>query len=353
LSPRNTITNAQSTLRGNAGRPARKRLSVMAATAVAAAGIGAAAASAGATSADGMTNLAMDVHAGTVASATHTPTTATDAIIGLGAHANAAATRSQQLSGLRLVASPNVPASQSAGSVLAAVAAHADLAGKNAPPAAKQALAAPGKAAATPAKPAAAKPAVVKPAAVKAAPAAAMPAPAKPAAKPAPAKPVAAKLAKPAPAKAAQPYLIYDSVTPTSIPAHQQVATYADGAYAASSSSVAGRGNVLWIDTNGSDPKANALDVEPGDATPAGAALWVNAKLNADHSATAIVYTMISDWQQVKSNVAGLPNWMQSHVRYWIADPTGVPHVVPGSNATQWYWGNNYDITTANPGFEG
>jgi hypothetical protein len=25
--------------------------------------------------------------------------------------------------------------------------------------------------------------------------------------------------------------------------------------------------------------------------------------------------------------------------------------VVPGSHATQWYWGDHYDITTANPGF--
>jgi hypothetical protein len=24
---------------------------------------------------------------------------------------------------------------------------------------------------------------------------------------------------------------------------------------------------------------------------------------------------------------------------------------VPGSNATQWYWGNSFDITTANPDF--
>jgi hypothetical protein len=151
----------------------------------------------------------------------------------------------------------------------------------------------------------------------------------------------------------ARPYLIYDSVSPSAIPAGQQVATYADGNYAASPSSIAGRGNVLWIDTNGSDPAANALDVEPGDATPAGAAMWVGAKLNANHAATAIVYTMISDWQSVKDDIAGLPGWMQSHVRYWIADPTGVPHVVPGSNATQWYWGANYDITTANPGFQG
>ena len=314
----------------------------MAATAVAAAGIGAAVASVGATSANAMTNLAMDSHAASVSAVGRSPATATDAIIGLASHANAATTKPQQLSGLRLVVSPNVPAPQSAASVVAAAAAHADDASKGAPATAKQAPAAPGKPAPAEAAPAPAKPAPAKLAAAKPA--------AKPAAsKPAPAKPVA----KPAPAKPAQPYLIYDSVTPTSIPAHQQVATYANGAYAASASSVAGRGNVLWIDTNGSDPKANVLDVEPGDATPAGAAVWVNAKLNADRSGTAIVYTMFSDWQQVKANVAGLPNWMQSHVRYWIADPSGVPHVVPGSNATQWYWGNNYDITTANPGFQG
>ncbi len=154
-----------------------------------------------------------------------------------------------------------------------------------------------------------------------------------------------------APAAPAKPYDFYDSVTPTAIPAGQEVATYADGNYAASPASVAGRTHVLWIDANGSDPSADALDIEPGDATPVGAAQWVQAKLSADHGAVAILYTMMSEWQAVKDNVAALPTWMQSHVRYWIADPTGVPHVVPGSNATQWYWGNNYDISTANPGF--
>jgi hypothetical protein len=109
---------------------------------------------------------------------------------------------------------------------------------------------------------------------------------------------------------------------------------------------------VLWIDTNGSDPAASALDVEPGDATPAGAAQWVQAKLGAQPHSVAILYTMRADWQQVKDNVGTLPTWMQSRVRYWIADPTGIPHMVDGANATQWYWGSNYDITTANPGFE-
>jgi hypothetical protein len=41
---------------------------------------------------------------------------------------------------------------------------------------------------------------------------------------------------------------------------------------------------------------------------------------------------------------------MQHQVRWWIADPTGTPHIVPGADATQWYWGHSYDITTARPG---
>ena len=43
---------------------------------------------------------------------------------------------------------------------------------------------------------------------------------------------------------------------------------------------------------------------------------------------------MLSRWQQVKGAVAGPPAWMPSRVRYWIADRTGVPHVVAGSSTT-------------------
>jgi len=153
------------------------------------------------------------------------------------------------------------------------------------------------------------------------------------------------------PAAPAGPYRIYDSVTPSSIPAHAPVATYADGGYAVSPSQVAGRGHVLWIDTNGSDPRASALDVEPGDATPSMAASWAWHKLHAAANSVAIIYTMRSEWPAAQAAVHTLPPQMQSHVRWWIADPTGVPHIVPGASATQWYWGPNYDITTASPGF--
>ncbi len=151
----------------------------------------------------------------------------------------------------------------------------------------------------------------------------------------------------PAPAK---PYLMYDSTTPSSIPGNQPIATYANGNFAVPASQVAGK-NVMWIDTNGSDPHAAALDVEPGDATPAIAAAWTKAKLTAQPDSLAHIYTMRSEWPAVQAAVASLPHSMQTHVRWWIADPTGVPHVVPGSQATQWYWGQNYDISTVTPSF--
>lgn len=153
----------------------------------------------------------------------------------------------------------------------------------------------------------------------------------------------------PAPQLAA-PYYVYDSTVPTAIPTGQPAAVYATGAYA--TPDVVGHAQVLWIDTNGTDPAANALDVEPGDVTPQAAAPWVDAHLTDYPNTVAIVYTMRSDWPAVQASMGTLPAWMQPHVRYWIADPTDVPHVLPGSSATQWYWGSSYDISTADPNFD-
>jgi hypothetical protein len=148
-----------------------------------------------------------------------------------------------------------------------------------------------------------------------------------------------------------RPYQMYDSVTPSAIPGGKAVATYADGPYAATPSQLTGR-HVTWIDTNGTDPKgATVLDVEPGDATPAGAATWAAQRLNAHPANLAVIYTMRSEWPATQAAISTLPHWQQHHIRYWIADPTGVPHVIPGSSATQWYWGTHYDISTVNPGF--
>jgi hypothetical protein len=148
-----------------------------------------------------------------------------------------------------------------------------------------------------------------------------------------------------------KPFLVYDSVNPQAIPGDPVVATYADGPHPDPPSAVANFSHVMWVDIDASDPHADALDIEPGCATPSEAPGWVSARLNADPHGVAILYTMISQWATVKADVSSLPAWMQSRIRWWIADPTGSPHVVPGSQATQWYWGQNYDISTALPGF--
>jgi hypothetical protein len=156
------------------------------------------------------------------------------------------------------------------------------------------------------------------------------------------------------PAQAAsppQPYLIYDSLTPEAIPPGQVVATYATGPLAPSPSEVAGRSTVLWIDTTGTDYAAPALDVEPGNVGPAQAATWAYGRLSSYPKAFADVYTFLSEWPACQAAIATLPAWMQARVHWWIADPTGVPHMVPGAWATQWYWGPNYDISTATSGF--
>src|SRR5262249_51413925 len=137
-----------------------------------------------------------------------------------------------------------------------------------------------------------------------------------------------------------QPYQFYDSVTPQAIPAGAEVATYATGAHPIPASTVVGRKHVLWIDTLATDPQGTAaLDVEPGCATPSQVPGWVSSRLRSHPGQVAIVYMSLSEWSLVKADVASLPSWMQSRIRWWVADPTGVPHIVPGAQATQYYWG--------------
>jgi hypothetical protein len=170
------------------------------------------------------------------------------------------------------------------------------------------------------------------------------------------AAPKAAPSSRPSPkpgpsASAAQPYEFYDSIDPETVPAGAEVATYATGANPTPVSLVAGRKKVLWIDTEGTDPEAQVIDVEPGCASPSQVPQWVQSHLTDDPGSVAIVYTTISEWSQVQQDVSALPASMQADIRWWIADPTGYPHIVPGSQATQWYWGPNYDESEALPSF--
>lgn len=157
-----------------------------------------------------------------------------------------------------------------------------------------------------------------------------------------------AKSAQPAKRPSPKPstYLLYDSTRPWALPAHKATAVYSNGAYR-SSGPVSHDQVQLWIDVNASDPSSDVLDVEPGDARPSSVATWVRNRITRYAWATPIIYTMRAEWEAAKASVRTLPSSMQSRVRWWIADPTGHPHLVPGSSATQWYWGTNYDISTA------
>ena len=129
------------------------------------------------------------------------------------------------------------------------------------------------------------------------------------------------------------------------------VATYGDGPHPTPSSLVSGRKTVMWITVTGHDYAAAVVDVEPGCATPAEAASWARHKLKSSPDAVARIYTFIREWPAVRAAVASFPAEMRARIHWWIADPNGQPHILPGADATQWYWGSSYDITTANPGF--
>lgn len=146
-------------------------------------------------------------------------------------------------------------------------------------------------------------------------------------------------------------YSIYDSTLPQYIPAKAPAATYVNGPFSAQPGQVRGH-HVLWIDTQGTDPHANAVDTEPGDATPQSAASWAANRLKINHHFTPVIYTMISEWPQVRAAVTQtVPASLRGHVKWWIADPTGTPHIVPGSQATQWSWGKQVDVSLATPQF--
>jgi hypothetical protein len=187
--------------------------------------------------------------------------------------------------------------------------------------------------AATPGQRASRDPARSRPATAKSSPAA------HPAAKPSPSLHAAATV---------RPYEFYDSVLPGAMPAGHPIATYADGPHAVAASQVAGR-QVLWIDVLGTDYAAQVLDVEPGTVDPAAAPVWAEHRLATYPRELAIIYTSLAEWPLVQADVASLPPQMRARIRWWIANPTGYPHVVPGAQATQWYWGSSYDISTALP----
>ena len=142
------------------------------------------------------------------------------------------------------------------------------------------------------------------------------------------------------------PYALYDAAQPGATPHGIPQAIYANGAFSRPPSAERGHPATLWIDVNGSKPKANVLDVEPGDASPQTAGPWAaeHARLSGK---PAIIYTMKNSWPAVRQSVA------RHHVKvkFWIADPTNRPHNLKGADATQWGWHKTVDISSTTTNF--
>lgn len=153
-------------------------------------------------------------------------------------------------------------------------------------------------------------------------------------------------------------FTLYDSVTPENIPNGANAAVYVNGRFFARPDQVRRFKSVYWIDVNGTDPFAQCLDVETGDADASQIPEWVtrhvdhyglgNPRVKARLYGNLIGNPPHNGWQSMRNQVATLPPEYRAHVVYWIANPTGVPHIVPGSAGTQYKWTSKVDISLCN-----
>ena len=138
---------------------------------------------------------------------------------------------------------------------------------------------------------------------------------------------------------------MYDAVDPADIPAGGDlVAGYLDGPLSkwpdAAWGKFAGKirvGIAVFASTN----DGHVLDIENGDATPAEAPGWVLRRRAA--GADPSVYCGMSAWGEVRAAFQS-GNIPEPH--YWIADPTGQPHIPPGAVACQWGFKGSYDVSS-------
>lgn len=119
---------------------------------------------------------------------------------------------------------------------------------------------------------------------------------------------------------------------------------YTDGNYLSYPAMVARFGSkAIGISAIGhTDPLI--LDVETSDITPTQAiAIASFRKLHL--KLPTVIYTNLSTKAQFPADYfASETEWPKPASYWWAADPTGVPHIVPGSIGTQYLWdGNNYD----------
>ena len=148
---------------------------------------------------------------------------------------------------------------------------------------------------------------------------------------------------------------VWDSVTPNEIPSTAQiVAGYVDGEYAWSAADWHRLGAAQHVTiTVFGNQGARVADVENGDLTATQAARWCQVELDAGRRPT--LYSATSTWtDEIQPALAAIGEFPAA-IDWWAADPTGVPHLYPGSVATQYAWnafnqtdGLNVDLSMTN-----
>ena len=146
----------------------------------------------------------------------------------------------------------------------------------------------------------------------------------------------------------------YDSAAGIFPTGTTEVALYHNGLYAFPKSLVKPSWRVRWIDVIGDAPDAcSILDIETGDASPGTVPGWCTARDAIIHNSLFRLYCNIVTWPAVRSVVRrDLTDNQRIRVRYWIANPTGIPHLVPGSSATQYLWEKEWDESYYNNTWE-
>jgi len=148
---------------------------------------------------------------------------------------------------------------------------------------------------------------------------------------------------------------MYDAVDVAAIPADARiVGAYVDGAWPTAKSpqvaAMRAQGvQIVTISVTGSTLDADVIDIEPGNISVQAGVVWCERKLARGDRPT--VYASRS-WIPQIEDALRLIGVAPSLVDYWVADWTGVPHLVPGSVATQYanppQSGGNYDVSLTN-----
>ena len=123
---------------------------------------------------------------------------------------------------------------------------------------------------------------------------------------------------------------MYDAVNASAIPASAgYVAGYVDGPVSQWTSTDWDRfqnARLLTITVTGATGNADVIDVENGDATVQTAIDWITRYPNR------IIYINKSTFEANQTALSAIAD----KCRFWIADWTNIPHLYPGSIATQW-----------------